>query len=93
MDTRIMPCPKCGGDKGFDVPHDIDRNNGDMVCHWVECRYCGGEGDEEIELEPITMEDLDVMAGDACPYCGACINPMLFPCMEQGCPVRGAADR
>jgi uncharacterized Zn finger protein len=61
-DTRIIPCPRCGGDRGFDVPHDINRYNGDLLTHWVECRECGGQGDIEIELDPIEMEDLACMA-------------------------------
>lgn len=86
-DTRTIPCERCGGDKGFDVPHDIDRRDGGLITHWVECSACGGTGDMEIEIEPIDIEDLDAMSG--CINCGASL-PLLHPCAEQGCPIPNA---
>jgi len=61
--TRIIPCPSCLGDKGHEVPYDINRFNGDCICYWQHCSTCGAEGDVEIELEEIEMEDLDECYG------------------------------
>lgn len=55
--ARIIVCPHCGGDKGHDVPVDIDRRDGSLITHWRPCLYCGAEGDIEIEVEPIELED------------------------------------
>lgn len=57
-DFREMPCSKCGGDGGWDVPHDIDRRHGGTIDHWVECRDCGGTGTQEVEFEPVTEEEI-----------------------------------
>ena len=59
MQTRMMVCEVCGGDRGFDVPWDINRHNGDAITRWVECPHCCGTGEEEIDLQPIEIEDLD----------------------------------
>lgn len=56
---RVMPCAECGGDGGFDVPHDIDRRDGGLITHWQECRACSGTGDYIAVLSPVMLEDLD----------------------------------
>lgn len=55
---RVIPCQDCGGDGGHEIPRDIDRTTGALISDWQECRRCGGTGDEEIELQPITPDDL-----------------------------------
>jgi hypothetical protein len=54
-----MPCPSCGGDGGFDVPHGYDPRDGSLRTHWCECRTCGGSGAEFVEVLPVTFEDLE----------------------------------
>jgi hypothetical protein len=57
-----QPCERCGGDGGFDVPHDIDRRDGSLMTHWVECTACGGTGDgAPLEMLPLELEDLDYL--------------------------------
>jgi hypothetical protein len=48
-EPRIIVCVCCGGDRGH---NDYDGR-------WHVCRACDGEGEIEIEVEPVTMEDLD----------------------------------
>lgn len=48
-ETRIIPCSECGGDGGH---HDF-------AGHWARCSACIGKGEIEIELEPVTLEDLE----------------------------------
>jgi hypothetical protein len=54
MDTRIIPCPACGGDRGH---HDFGGR-------WHPCVACNATGDAEIEMEAIEMEDLEQSAID-----------------------------
>lgn len=58
MDTRIETCANCGGDKGFLEPVMLDPFTGQISYQAAVCRYCDGKGEVEIEVEPITMEDL-----------------------------------
>ena len=46
---RIIACECCGGDRG----HFDDLNQ-----RWITCRACNGEGEIEIEPEPISLDDL-----------------------------------
>lgn len=62
-DVRIDPCPHCMGDKGHDVPYDIDRRDGSTIDRWVPCRLCDATGDVEIEVEPVELEDLEEAFG------------------------------
>lgn len=62
--TLLVPCLCCGGDKGFDVPYDIDRRDGSVVTRWQECDACRDEngtptGNAEHELVPLDPWDLD----------------------------------
>jgi hypothetical protein len=64
------------------------------------CTRCGGEG--RIYTSCYGGNDPNVRdAGECpacegsgrqrdCPDCGAQIDPMLFPCLEQHCPARTA---
>lgn len=60
---RAFPCGTCGGDRGFDVPHDIDRYDGSLITQWVECTACDGLGEYEAELMPIDCDELDEVCG------------------------------
>jgi len=55
---RIIPCQACGGDRGHAVPINIDRRDGSLIERWEPCLRCDATGDEEIEVEPIELEDL-----------------------------------
>lgn len=46
---RIIACVCCGGDRG----HFDDGNQ-----RWITCRACNGEGELEIEPEPVELDDL-----------------------------------
>lgn len=61
-DLRLMPCPACGGDRGWAYPVDIDRRDGSLIERWEDCRYCDENGEVEVELEPIELDDLDEAA-------------------------------
>lgn len=56
---HVFPCVACGGDRGFDVPHDINRCDGSLITTWVDCIACDGLGEYEAELMPIDLADLD----------------------------------
>lgn len=56
-DTRIIPCPACGGDKGHAYPRDIDRRDGSLIEGWEPCIACGAEGEVEIILMPLDPDD------------------------------------
>lgn len=46
---RILACVCCGGDRA----HFDDGNQ-----RWITCRACNGEGEIEIEPEPVELDDL-----------------------------------
>jgi hypothetical protein len=74
-DYRLVLCETCGSEgRIYRGLYEDERDCG-------PCPACEGTGGEIVEVEPIEMEDLS-----DCPHCGASINPMLFPCFEQGCP-------
>lgn len=62
--TTIVACSRCGGDRGFEVWTGYSRFDGSPTGYWEICSGCDGTGSEEIELEPITIEDLSLMAGE-----------------------------
>jgi hypothetical protein len=68
MDTLLVPCPLCDGsavigrrvtvyEHGCGFPHDDT--------HEEQCPHCEGAGSVLIEGYPISMDDLDNMAGAA----------------------------
>lgn len=52
-DSRIIVCGACGGDCGH---HDF-------AGHWARCDLCLGEGELEVEVSEIEMEDLEEAHG------------------------------
>ena len=58
-DTRIVPCSSCGGDGGHEVLTGYDPRDGSPLGWWERCQTCKGTGDEEIEGQPLELEDLD----------------------------------
>jgi hypothetical protein len=58
-DVRIIACPSCDGDRGWEsAPYGIDYNDGSLLTSWIKCNECDGTGEVEIEVEPITLNDL-----------------------------------
>ena len=51
MNIRIVDCWGCGGDGGWDEPAAWTPT-------WFECPYCHGEGELEIQVEPVTLDDM-----------------------------------
>jgi hypothetical protein len=57
-DTRLIDCPVCGGNCGFEHLTGYDPRDGSPT-GWIEpCDYCHGRGYVLEELEPIEQEDL-----------------------------------
>jgi len=48
-ETRMICCPNCGGDGGWDGEFSPLHYG-----HWTTCTYCGGTGNIEVDAEPIT---------------------------------------
>ncbi|MFA5951506.1 MAG: hypothetical protein WC807_14600 [Hyphomicrobium sp.] len=63
MSPRIIPCPDCLGDKGHDIPVDIDRRDGSLIERWQPCVLCDATGDVELEVFAVDMDDLEAMGG------------------------------
>ena len=59
---RVICCPECGGDGGWERPTGgYNHNDGSLYTMWVECRACDMTGEVEVEVQPITADDLDDM--------------------------------
>lgn len=56
---RLIECPACSGDGGWDTLTGYDPRNGEPTGYWTECDTCKGTRGIEIEDQPIEMEDLD----------------------------------
>lgn len=68
-DVRIIICPACGGEGIWDVPTGhYSHLNGALITETRFCRECGGSGQVEVEVEPITVEDLAEIPGDDDPH-------------------------
>lgn len=62
--TRMVDCPACNGE-GFHLElGSIDREVGGFIEHRYRCTECDGAGGVEIELETITLDDLDELAAE-----------------------------
>lgn len=59
-EMRIVACPSCGGDGGWEK----SPRQGQMSGDWQECRCCDGVGEYEIEAETATLEDLEAIADE-----------------------------
>jgi hypothetical protein len=57
--TRIIVCDECGGDGGWVYPVSFDPFTGRIGEQRQECFACEGTGQNEIEVEPIELEDLE----------------------------------
>jgi hypothetical protein len=57
-DRRTIECPYCGGDGGHEVLTHYNPVNGDPLGYWQTCGACEGKKEIEIEVEPVTIDDL-----------------------------------
>jgi hypothetical protein len=60
-ETRAMACEACGGDGRFSDDRPTPGLYGPCYGPDVICRACDGTGRVEVEVEPITEDDLDEM--------------------------------
>jgi len=58
-DTRFVECSACGGDTVIEHLTRYYDEYGNQMVHSETCPYCSGFGVEEVEVEPITIEDLE----------------------------------
>lgn len=59
--TRIVECLACEGEGRIEHSgyYGFDRETGTPLVHYSACECCNGTGGVEVELEPITLEDLE----------------------------------
>lgn len=90
MDARVQPCCACGGDGGWEVVDGPDYTHGGARTHWQECRACDGSGEEEVELSPVTFDDLsdDLAMDEALRLDAAKLEAMLAD-QPDGEPAHG----
>lgn len=60
--TKMIECTVCNGDRQFEVVTGYDPRDGQPTGYHQTCGACHGDGAEEIELQPITMDDLEEMS-------------------------------
>jgi hypothetical protein len=64
MNLRIICCETCEGAGRYECgPYEIDRRDGSVHGTEHECHVCEGAGSLQVEVEPITIDDLDAMGG------------------------------
>lgn len=64
-DERIIPCPNCGGDGGFEHIHNDEypsSPNGDPRRSWHPCIECDSQGEIIIVTSLIDFYDLDALS-------------------------------
>lgn len=62
--THMVACPACNGERTVATGESYrDEATGAWSYPATECRYCEGIGGVEVDLEPITLDDLVKMAG------------------------------
>jgi hypothetical protein len=59
-EVRIVPCGVCDGDRGWHRATGIVAPDGSVAEEWTACTACGGTGDEEVAVVPVT--EAEVMA-------------------------------
>lgn len=59
-ETRMIECPHCSGEGGHETVTGYNPRNGETTGYWTTCPACEGKREIEIEVEPITLDDLDV---------------------------------
>lgn len=56
---RLVECAHCDGERGHAMAYGVDYRTGDWLEYWVVCDWCRGTGEEWIEADLITADDLD----------------------------------
>lgn len=65
-DYRVVLCETCGSEGRLCYDTGIRcRETGAAMERYEPCPWCEGTGGEIIEVQPIEMEDLDIIAGPA----------------------------
>lgn len=59
-----MDCFECHGEGGYSYPVDIDRRDGSLIEHTVQCEACDGHGWFDAYFGLIELEDLEDFIGD-----------------------------
>ena len=55
--ARTMPCPDCGGDKGWDTITGRCSMTGNDIGVWTPCQACGATGEVPAEPKPGVVHD------------------------------------
>lgn len=58
QDTRMIECPVCCGEGGHETVTGYDPRNGETTSYWTACHTCEGRKEIEVDVEPVTLEDL-----------------------------------
>lgn len=62
---RLVECSGCNGEKGHAVAYGVNPRNGEWLEYWVPCEWCGGKGEEWIDAELISEDDVYEMGEPA----------------------------
>lgn len=58
-ETRMIECPICNGEGGHETITGYNLRNGELTGYWTTCHVCEGKREVEVEVKPVTIEDLD----------------------------------
>ena len=53
----MIECPVCNGEGGREVTTRMERD-GSPGGYWETCHACEGKREVEIDVEPVTLEDV-----------------------------------
>lgn len=59
QEMRWIECPACDGGGGRETVTGYDPRNGNLTGYWTACDVCKGRREIEIEVEPLTLTDLE----------------------------------
>ena len=62
-ETRMIECPNCCGEGGYETVTGYSPRNGETTGYWTTCQVCEGKREIEVEVEGITVEDLEQAHG------------------------------
>lgn len=76
-ERRLMVCEACGGDGGFE--ENCRSVGGYDSVRWVRCAACRSKGEVEVELLPVTADDMEELA-----YAAAGTDPRDAEALAMG---------